>query len=302
MNPSNTPRRRTLPLAAAALAAAAVVAGPPASAQETTVADLARQTHFHGIAAEGKDGARLYLATHHGFYLVTPDGKAARVSRTTDDFMGFTPHPGDAAVLYASGHPQGGGNLGFLVSRDGGRSWSKLSDGADGPVDFHQMDVSKADPNTIYGAYGSLQQSRDGGRSWRVVGPAPEGMIALAASGKDAGTLYAATQTGLLVSRDGGRAWSRAHPQRAAVTTVHAGHDGALYAFVAGVGLVRASETAGALDWQTVSSGFGRNFVLHLATTAAGPFYAVTYNPELRSVALQISRDRGQSWAALGAR
>jgi hypothetical protein len=42
--------------------------------------------------------------------------------------------------------------------------------------------------------------------------------------------------------------------------------------------------------------------VLHLATTAAGPFYAVTYNAELRTVALQISRDRGRTWAALGGR
>jgi photosystem II stability/assembly factor-like uncharacterized protein len=290
-------------LAAAALAAiCAAPAAPTAQAQETTVAALARQTHFHGIAADANDPQRLYLATHHGFYVVTPDGKAAQVSRTGDDFMGFTPHPRDAGVLYASGHPAAGGNLGFLVSRDGGRTWSKLSDGAGGPVDFHQMDVSKADPNTIYGAYGPLQRSADGGRSWRVVGPAPEGLIALAASGKDAGTLYAATQTGLLVSRDGGRAWSPAHPHRGAVTTVHAGHDGALYAFMAGVGLVRASETAGPLDWQTVSAGFGRNYVLHLATTAAGPFYAVTYNPELRSVGLQISRDRGQTWGPLGAR
>src|SRR3546814_5804623 len=65
--------------------------------------------------------------------------------------MGFTPHPADPEVLYASGHPAGGGNLGFIVSRDGGQSWAKLSDGAGGPDDFHQMDISKADPQVIYG-------------------------------------------------------------------------------------------------------------------------------------------------------
>ncbi len=79
--------------------------------------------------------------------------------------MGFTPHPADESVLYASGHPAGGGNLGFIVSRDGGRGWSSLSPGVGGPVDFHQMDVSKADPSVIYGAHGGLQASRDGGRT-----------------------------------------------------------------------------------------------------------------------------------------
>src|SRR3546814_10407020 len=93
--------------------------------------------------------------------------------------MGFTPHPADPEVLYASGHPAGGGNLGFIVSRDGGQSWAKLSDGAGGPVDFHQMDISKADPQVIYGVFVELQKSTDGGQSWSRVGPAPEAIIGL---------------------------------------------------------------------------------------------------------------------------
>src|SRR3546814_8022710 len=121
--------------------------------------------------------------------------------------MGFTPHPADPEVLYASGHPAGGGNLGFIVSRDGGQSWAKLSDGAGGPVDFHQMDISKADPQVIYGVFGELQKSTDGGQSWSRVGPAPEGIIGLAASSIDADRLYAATRRGLLGSIDGGQGW-----------------------------------------------------------------------------------------------
>ncbi len=93
------------------------------------------------------------------------------------------------SVLYASGHPASGGNLGFIISIDGGKSWAKLADGVGGPVDFHQMDVSKADPKVIYGLYGGLQRSADGGRSWSKVGPAPDGLIDIAASGQDADTL-----------------------------------------------------------------------------------------------------------------
>src|SRR3546814_8406373 len=77
-----------------------------------------------------------YLATHHGFFVVGPDGVARQISETEDDFMGFTPHPADPDVLYASGHPAGGGNLGFIVSRDGEQTWAKLSDGADGQVEL----------------------------------------------------------------------------------------------------------------------------------------------------------------------
>src|SRR3546814_12827295 len=94
--------------------------------------------------------------------------------------MGFTPHPSDPDVLYASGHPAGGGNLGFIVSRNGGQTWTKLSDGAGGPVDLHQMDVSKADPRVIYGVDGGLQDSTDGGRSWSRLRPAPHGLLGLA--------------------------------------------------------------------------------------------------------------------------
>lgn len=270
------------------------------SSEETTVSALARQTHFHGIAVDHGGAARLYLATHHGFYAVTPDGKASRVSQTRDDFMGFTPHPTDAAILYASGHPSGGGNLGFMASSDGGRSWSKLSNGINGPVDFHQMDVSRADPKVIYGVYGGLQRSTDGGRTWGLVGPAPEGLIGIAASAGSAGTIYAATQRGLLASRDGGHRWTPAHGSRQAATMVHTAADGAIYAFIAGTGLLRATEPG--LDWLTLSNGFGRDVVLHLAGAPpnGGTLYAVTFDSETRAQAVRVSHDGGRNWALMG--
>lgn len=223
------------------------------SAGETTVATLTGDTHFHGIAVDPRDPDRLYLATHHGLYAVGPAGTAQRVSETDDDFMGFTPHPTDPEVLYASGHPAGGGNLGFIVSRDGGTSWSKLADGVDGPVDFHQMDVSKADPTVVYGVFGDLQKSTDGGRNWTRVGPAPEELIGLAASSKDVDRLYAATRSGLMVSGDGGRHWRPAHTSRQPATMVHVTSDGSVYAFIAGTGLVHATEPD--LGWETLGAG-----------------------------------------------
>ncbi|ANK79853.1 MAG: hypothetical protein TEF_02895 [Rhizobiales bacterium NRL2] len=222
------------------------------------------------------------------------------VSERQDDFMGFTPHPTDAPTLYASGHPARGGNLGFIISRDGGRSWSKLADGVDGPVDFHQMDVSKADPSVIYGIFGNLQKSADGGRSWRRIGPAPEGIIALAASSKAPDRIYAATQRGLVLSTDGGRRWQPAHEARQAATMVHVTPDGTIYAFIAGTGLVRAEEPE--LDWTTLGDGFDDEFVLHVAVGGGRErptLYAVAVNPKTRIQSLHVSRDGGQSWAPL---
>ncbi len=269
------------------------------SAGEIAIPALAKETHFHGIAVDGNDPTRLYLATHHGLYIVGPDGKARRFSKNRDDFMGFTPHPSDPSVLYASGHPAGGGNLGFITSMDGGKSWAKLADGVGGPVDFHQMDVSKVDPKVIYGVHRGLQRSVDGGRTWSKVGPVPDGLIDFAASGKDADTLYAATKTGLLKSVDAGRNWQPAHIVKRPATMIQVSARGDVYAFIIGTGLVRADD--GGANWRLVSNTFGGAYVLHLAVdqTDGRKLYAVTLNPETRAQAVLMSEDGGATWNSL---
>src|SRR5262245_38144593 len=213
---------------AVALMTALSMTAQPARAERVPLATLDRQTHYHGIAVDPADPSRLYLATHHGFYLVYPDGTAERIS-VVQDFMGFTPHPTDPSILYASGHPSSGGNLGFLLSADGGATWSQVSPGYNGPVDFHQMDVSPADPQVIYGNYGDIQVSRDAGKTWQMAGPAPQGLISLAASAQDANRIYAGTEGGLLVSDDAGATWRKAAFEGEIVTMVTTGPDGALY-------------------------------------------------------------------------
>ncbi|MCA0271008.1 MAG: hypothetical protein LCH69_02965 [Proteobacteria bacterium] len=86
------------------------------------------------------------------------------------DFMGFSPDPSDPLTYYATGHPEEGGNSGFLASRDGGQTWTQISQGPDGPIDFHAMDASPADPATIYGLFGGLQVNRDSGKTWAIAG------------------------------------------------------------------------------------------------------------------------------------
>lgn len=279
-------------LAAAGIWAVWSLAGADSLAHVT---ELAGKTHFHGIAVDATNPSRLYLATHHGFYVVTPDGMATRISDNRNDYMGFTPHPTDPNVFFASGHPAGGGNTGFIVSDDGGRTWRQLSEGVRGPVDFHQMDVSRSDPQVIYGVYGGLQVSGDGGRTWEMRGKAPPKLFDLAVSSSDPNRLFAATQGGLLVSKNGGESWQPAHYNISPATMVHATSDGNVYAFIAGLGLLRSPD--GALRWDFVSRAFGDRYLLHLAVdpSNADVLYVVTNKGELMK-----SGDGGRTWKPLG--
>lgn len=265
---------------------------PPGFAGETTTLNvLAGKTHFHGIAVHPVDPDRFYLATHHGFFLIAPDGSAKRLSDNRNDYMGFTPHPTDPEVFFASGHPAGGGNLGFIQSTDGGRTWQKLSSGVGGPVDFHQMDVSPADPDLVYGVFRGLQVSEDGGKTWEKVAKTPPKLLDLAASASDTVTLYAATQNGLLVSRNRGQSWSPAYLNQSPASMVQATGDGNVYAFIGGLGLVRSAGDS--LQWKLLSNDFGKRYLLHLAVDSNYPkiLYAITNQSEVLA-----SKDGGVTW------
>jgi photosystem II stability/assembly factor-like uncharacterized protein len=247
-------------------------------------------THVHGLAWDPADPSRLLIATHHGL-LALEDGKLEAVSERRDDFMGFSAHPGGNGVFLASGHPAGGGNLGVIVSRDGGRTWQALSPGAGGPVDFHQMDVSKADPEIMVGVYGSIQASRDGGRTWTVTGRPPAPMIGLTLSGDAPETVYAATQSGLFVSPDLGATWAKAGRTEAPATMVTTMADGTVWAYDVESGLTR--KAAGMDSFEAVGPVLGDDAILHLAVRE-GEMAAATYKG-----ALVRSVDGGRTWAPL---
>ena len=278
-----------------ALAIAALGLTLPSEATEiVTVSELPRHTHIHGLAVDRQDPSKLLIATHHGLFRAGPDGKAERISEI-QDFMGFRPHPADPKTLYASGHPRQGGNLGFIASTDQGQTWTQVSPGVNGPVDFHQMTVSPADPKTVYGAYGGLQVSRDAGRTWNLVAPTPQKLIALAASSKSADTLYSASETGLFVSKDAGKTW-KPLLQGAPVSLVEVTPDGTLYAFVIGRGLVRSAEDP--VNFTDLGADFGGGFLLHLAVDPTDPnrLFAATGKGRLL-----VSTDQGRSWKSFGA-
>lgn len=275
------------------LAIAAVAAGPAAGTEALSVSQLKEHTHIHGLAVDRQDPEKLLIATHHGLFRSGSDGKAELIS-PVQDFMGFSPDPSDPKRLYASGHPAGGGNLGFIASTDNGVTWDQISPGANGPVDFHQMTVSSADPQVLYGAYGALQVSRDAGKTWSIVGPLPEKLIDLAASAKNANTVYAATERGLMASRDGGQTWVTVI-NGAPVSLIEVTADSFLYAFVLGQGLVRAGEAD--MVFKTISASWGDQVPVHMAVDPADSnrMFIASHHGDVFA-----SSDGGTNWAAFG--
>ncbi len=258
-------------------------------------------THGHGLAVDVQDPIKLYIATHRGLLVLINDKDLYRVGASDDDLMGFSPDPTDAKVLFSSGHPSTGGNLGFQKSEDGGFTWNNVSDGADGPVDFHTMAISRVNPNLIYGSYqGSLQRSTDQGKNWEIVNSDLR-PIYLTADSRDENVVYAATTDGqgLLVSRDQGATWTPLSPELqggfVSAVAIHPQDSKILLTFsekLKGLGKSTDSGTT----WTKLNEGFSGEIVLFVAFSVINPsvVYALTEGNKLYK-----STDVGETWAKI---
>lgn len=244
---------------------------------------------------DSSNSNKLYIATHYGLFVLVDDTDLYRVGDATDDYMGFSPHPMEAGIFYSSGHPSVGGNIGIQKSEDGGFTWTKISDGVGGPVDFHTMTVSPVDPNILYGWYGKLQRSTDAGQNWEIVDTTLSGVISLKAAMGDASTLFAATNTGLLVSADQGSTWSSASSQLdgAIVTAlaVHPTDSQVLLSFSDRLALAKSVD--GGKTWETIPENFAGETIMQMAFSPQVPdtIYAITSGNSIYK-----SMDAGGSW------
>jgi hypothetical protein len=168
--------------------------------------------HVHGLGINPADRS-LLIATHTGTYRASPnEQKAARISESRQDTMGFT--VAGPNHFLGSGHPDVQESvqknlpphLGLIESRDSGRTWQSLS--LSGEADFH---VLRLTGQRVYGYDASndrLLVSRDRGQKWREVNrPAP--LLDLAVDPTDAQHLIAAGEGGLYESSNEGRTWRR---------------------------------------------------------------------------------------------
>ncbi|OGG75023.1 hypothetical protein A3H74_04215 [Candidatus Kaiserbacteria bacterium RIFCSPLOWO2_02_FULL_51_13] len=250
-------------------------------------------SHGHGLAVDPNDASKLYIATHYGLFLLEDEQNLYQVGNTRDDYMGFSPHPTDSSVFFSSGHPARGGNIGFQKSEDGGFTWKKISNGLGGPVDFHAMAVSPADPNVIYGWYqGNLQTSKDSGATWekyRTDFP----VVHFAADTKGPQMLYASSPQGFFKSIDGGATWQQLFNGFVATSVVNPS-DQSILSVSEKYGLARSVD--GGTTWTAITERFNGETPLYISHYRQNPDIAYLLTEKNN---VYKSTDGGDTWQKL---
>ena len=250
----------------------------------------------HGLAVDRQDSSKLYIATHTGILMLSKDTELQRVGTARDDYMGFSTHPTDANTFFSSGHLNSGGNIGFQKTTDGGKSWQKISDGAGGPVDFHAMTVSQADPNIVYGVFmGQLQRSYDAGKTWGTVNTKIGNIITLSTNTASADTVYAGTTNGLYVSQNRGNEWNKINGINGAITAVAVNPNDSqnIMVYSDNQGLIRSID---GLNTWTALKGYSGNTAMHLTSDTQNPSILYLINQALE---IHKTANDGETWTKI---
>ena len=259
---------------------------------EANLYPVSSVSHVHGLAVDPFESNKVYLATHKGLFVLIDDEELFRIGDETDDYMGFSAHPTEQGVFYTSGHPTFGGNLGVQKSDDGGLSWKTISNGVNGPVDFHSMTISPANPEVLYGWHsGILQRSLNGGEDWEEIVSSLSNVISLIADNEDSNRVYATTMTGVLVSNDQGLSWEVFSTDLNGFAVTHLTlSTGKILAFTEN-GLMQSLDDGE--NWEALTEDFNGDLVMYLAfdPNNEGYVYAFTKNN-----ALHKSGDGGETW------
>ncbi len=262
--------------------------------------------HIHGLAFDPRVSDAILVATHTGLVRVRPGATPEWIGDHRWDLMGFTAHPGQPGMFFASGHPdlptyqrERAGNLGLLVTEDGGRTWRSMT--LKGRADFHALAYSPRGGGELYGwnVAGEPGLYRIGARSGtaeRLQAGGLSDVLALTASPDGAPRLLAGTMRGLQVSVDAGQTWRPAGglPAGLPVTAVahHARDPRVVYAYVHGPegGLMRSLD-AGA-TWQ--AAGFAAGAGTPVIALAVGPGERISL--ATTAADLHVSSDAGRTW------
>lgn len=257
--------------------------------------------HAHGLAVDIADSKNIYIATHHGLFLLKNSKDLFQVGDSNDDYMGFSPNSQNSKTFFTSGHPEGGGNIGLEKSDDGGFTWTHVSDGTGGPVDFHAMSVSPVDPNLIYGWWqGKLYRTKDAGSSWETF-PTKVVITSLVADPKDKNVVYALTPQGqgILKSDNQGQDWQVLSGElRGGIVSslaINPQDNQKMLSFTEKLsGLGKSID--GGKTWQRLNIDFGGGEVLFIAYAKQDPsiVYALTHLNTIFK-----STDAGITWSKI---
>ncbi len=247
-----------------------------------------------GIVFNPKDKEKFTVATPHGVFTVRENGLVKKLNKNTGYFMELISHPNNPNTLFASGYVSKTEKMGVVSSKDGGRNWQKLGDGANGKASFYTMAISAVSPRILYGVDENIQASADGGKTWTVVSPIQgERMFEIAVSPLKPKTVYAGTFNGLFKSEDGAKTWKNIGPVDKPVASLQVTNKGQIHAFIYDYGYVTASEKD--LKWKRHAKEFQKRALLNATIDPRNSkhIYGVS-----DTGAMMISKDAGETWGS----
>jgi len=196
----------------------------------------------HGVGlfntGDNSNDGSIYLATHTGLYSKNQNSSWVKVGSDRSDLMGFLINPAKEGIMYSSGHPVNGGNLGFRMSTDSGKTWQMISSVTDTPIDFHAMSISPVNDDILYGSPGggnALFVTQDQGKIWSSITSIPFQIISIAADPVDSNGVYIGTASGLFYSNDQGNNWKKIESELigdSVVTGMGFNQDNELFAYI----------------------------------------------------------------------
>ena len=256
--------------------------GEPVSEGSTEASASADLQHIHGL---GVASDRLFIATHNGLW-TTESGttKPRPVGASRQDIMGFSVVEDERFI--GSGHPGPTQttlppSLGFIESRDGGRTWTSIS--LMGQADFHVLQSAGAQVYGVNSADGAVMASSDDGRNWKKRTP-PAGVFGLAIDPRSSRHIVASTERGVFASQDAGERWRPLNAEVAGLLTWPTADQ--LY-LVGGDGTVQVSSDGGR-RWRP-SGNIGGQPAAFISD--GGDLYAA-----LVDASVKRSADGGRSW------
>jgi len=196
------------------------------------------------------------VATPHGIFSVEQkDGLVKELNSDVGYLTELVNPPHNPKIMLSSGYKSKEEKFGVLKSKDGGKTWEKISDGVNGPVAFYAMAINVKNPNIIYGVDEKIQVSHDAGKTWKIAGDFPgDRLFDIAVSPLNPNKLYAATYSGLFLSEDGAKTWKDIGPVKKPVASVNIHPSGELHAFVFDYGYITKNEKD--LKWKRHAKEF----------------------------------------------
>jgi hypothetical protein len=169
----------------------------------------------------------LYLATNNGLYSKHQNSTWVQVGNDKSDITGFVINPKKDGVMYSSGYPPTGGNLGFRMSTDSGNTWKAISSVTGkssvktvslltgiNPIAFNSIAISPVNTEILYGSSEDgdiLYMTNDEGKTWsaKTAIPSKIKIKSIAAHPSDPNNVFIGTNSGIFYSTDKGNNWTK---------------------------------------------------------------------------------------------